>query len=82
MDSITAFISSLDNYGLSQFSLVIHDNIGFLVSIAALLLFTEPRFDKRNKVLFVLVVAFLISIGVKEILMVERPIPSLVRMLQ
>ncbi|MBI2079202.1 phosphatase PAP2 family protein [Candidatus Micrarchaeota archaeon] len=73
MDSITNFISSLDNSGLTQLSLIIHDNLGFIILIAVLLLFTEKRFEKKNKVFFILVLAFLLATGVKEVMKVDRP---------
>lgn len=73
MDFITSFISSLNSNGITEISLLINNNLAFIVLIAILIIFTENRFEKRNKVFFVLLLALVLSFAVKELFKVARP---------
>jgi len=77
MDQVTEFISSLNYPLLTKASTFINDDLGFIVVLAILLMFLEPRREKRIKVIFVLILAMLFSVALKEIIQIPRPCVSL-----
>jgi undecaprenyl-diphosphatase len=73
MDPITASIASMNYPMVTELAKLVDSTLGFLLVTALLLLFLEPRWDKRLKVVAVLVVAFAISFVLKDVAQVERP---------
>lgn len=73
MDAITAAIVSMNVPALTELSTIIDGSLAFVVIIALLLFFFEPRQDKRVKVIIVAALAALMAMGVKEIMQVPRP---------
>lgn len=73
MDVVTTFISSLNTPLLTEASSLLNNNFYFIVIIALLLLFFEPRWEKRTKLAVVMIVALVLSVGIKEIIKESRP---------
>lgn len=73
MDALTLAISSLNHPLVTEAALLLNGSLGFIIAIAALLLFFEPRWEKRAKVALVIAVALLFSVALKEVVKAERP---------
>lgn len=55
---------------------LIDNDASFFIIIAASVLLTEPRWEKRKKIALALVIAALITIVAKNLIMQPRPCPS------
>lgn len=73
MDSLTLAISSLNIPIVTYASALLDDPFSYIIIVALLLMFFEPRWEKRIKVVFVIAVALMLSVGIKEIAKVPRP---------
>jgi undecaprenyl-diphosphatase len=73
MDAVTLYLSSLNNPILTEASTLLNSSISFIIVIALLLLFFEPRWEKRAKLAVVMAVALILSAGIKEVVKEPRP---------
>jgi undecaprenyl-diphosphatase len=73
MDVITATAGSIQNPILTAVDLFFDDFFVYAVLIIAITLLAEKRDNKRKKIFLALFVAFVMAVGLKMLLVVERP---------
>ncbi|MBU0532270.1 phosphatase PAP2 family protein [Candidatus Micrarchaeota archaeon] len=73
MDTITSIAMSVDCPGINEIGMILQNPAVYLAVIIALLLIGERRNEKRVKVLFSLILTFLLVTGIKYVMAKERP---------
>ena len=77
MDPITEFAFNLNNGLLTYASLIINNDLIFLLIITALVLLIEKRDGKRAKIFSAIILSAVFVVLIKSFMMAERPCVSL-----
>ncbi len=72
-DYITLFISKINNETLTSIANIIDSDIAFGIMLIIAMLIGERRYEKIKKILFALILTFILSAGAKEIFKTNRP---------
>ncbi|MFH2101274.1 MAG: phosphatase PAP2 family protein [Candidatus Micrarchaeota archaeon] len=72
-DAITRLVTSIHIDALTQIDIVLDNPFFYLIILLGLLIFFERRDEKRLKILFAMVLAFMMGIIVNIGMAVERP---------